>query len=1495
MKITTRAIVVVASAGVFACVCPVRAGALPQNEPWHKALRNYMAALTVKDFQLRARPLPPRPPAQTQPADRHAKRVDLYKAWLLTMPGIFPPSRGCFKVPPEQFVLTSIETPEGVIIPGGLPISSAWLAQWDDPVNPYFGSDALKRRSFVTAAVDMIMLDDLHGRNPDACRSDYLGGTLIWLAYSHIQFKDILPAEVREAYETGLRRMAGKILKWGPTGEMTDMDMRAPIGLIYTARALGDEKLAVAAKEYARKMFASTTYYNPAGYFVDFGCFDVSYNGMATYFATWLALITDWPFVTDALEQNYRLRSHLILPEPVGDIAFGPSHCSPRTSAGSYFEQWNWPFRHIAAAMITDEAMFRTPMPVDSHMRGKYNNLGKLMEAGSPGRSRKWIERHWSRSINFAHDYYKPGFLERRTRLGAEKSELLLPTMLRRGDFVRKFGDVFLIAKFGDFGAVVHTGPVGGERPLQGFGGGCLSAIWTRQTGPAILARRRGYEGGPGKTDLLSNWRNLPIHSISGETDDGTLVMSARIRKPRAQYKVGKTSGEVLVSAPLQARSGEKVNKIAGNVKYRRRFAVSAEGLTITSRLVGDGKTVMKELYESIPVFLREVRLQSRPGRNPQTTIHFLCDGKWAPATPEPRKITEARIDRWGHSLRVVFDRPVTVRLSPKQWQDNYQSQVACRNILIDMLDGGGPKRLGTASVTYRIDSRTAPAARAAPIWKAKDLNPVTFHKAPNHEPVVLVKDGKALGKIVIMAPKRTEKRYEAVQRLQQIIKQATGAELEIVRGKIDAPAIVIGDCQLAARHGLVGKDLPIEGFAIKTAPGYVFIVGNPTFIPAEMPANADAWGVYEFAERFLGARWYFPDPEIGLSVAKSKDLVIPPVHLTDQPFFRKRHIWPNVSDSWHGRGVKLEPLQAFLRNGNSWPIQGRGHAPFWWMDKEFCDANRDLFELRQDGTRDERMVCYGNPRTLEKFLELLAEHFSKDPTPYRADIRRIAVIGDTITVSPWDKAVTCRCEYCRKLWDPDAGGYGTASRILTTFVAKLAREVKKRWPGKNVLYIPYQNYTMAPDGIDLPDNVTAEICGMPGLALYAQKEVRESEQANIDTWIKMTGHKVLNWHYSCWPLTSTQAPYQYPHVIKDFYQRNRDKVVGSFINGEFDHWPRSSISLYCWMKVLWNPDYDVDAACDTFCERMFGAAAAPMRKLLQMQMDGWEKAAWPSGRISLKAIFEISYPRPMVVEMEGLLAQSRELTKDDPLVTKRLDYYGAALEEFFKQSRQVAEGTALVPLVTQKSGEGPVIDGKLNDEVWKGAEPNKFVRALDKERSEPFYPTTIRSVATAKGIYFGFHMVEPTPDRLEVVNGGRDNPELWWDDNVEIIIDVTGKNEGEYYHLMINAKGDLFDAKAGDVAWTCKGIQRAAHVGKDFWSLEVFLPYAAFDDAVVPKSGSNLRWHGSFTRHRVADCGREPKAPRAEGSVREYQRMNTTYANYSTNLEDFAEIQFRE
>ena len=764
---------------------------------------------------------------------------------------------------------------------------------------------------------------------------------------------------------------------------------------------------------------------------------------------------------------------------------------------------------------------------------------------------------------------------------------------------------------------------------------------------------------------------------------------------------------------------------------------------------------------------------------------------------------------------------------------------------------------------------------------EATDLNPATVKPAPQHPPIVLVENAQATATICVMSA-RGENRAtdQAANELKQCIFQATDANLPVVWGTIvDGPAIVIGNCPQAAAVGLNGAKMPIEGFAVKTAPNRVFIVGHDDLATH---SAGSAWGVYEFCERALGVRWYWPVAAGGRSVLPAKTLHVRPMWVEDAPFFRMREIWPSPGG--------LGQLHSALRSGRSWPVVLNVHAPHAWAKFDDFGVKRpEIFQLRKDGSRDPIMLCYGNPRTLETYLEVLWRVFSK-AEPNMKDGGGI-VNGNSITVSPYDQGVACACPDCQKLMDPNGGRWGTASRLLGTFVAKLGREVKQRWPDKTVIFLPYLNYTLAPKGIEFPDNVEVQLCGMPGVALYKEPEIYKQFQDNIDTWMKLTRRKVQTWDYSCWPLDRTKAPYHYPRVLKMYYQANRSKIVGTFINGVEDHWPRSNISLYCWMKLLWNPDFDVDAAMEEFVKRMFGPAAGTMRELIQIQADGWEKSRWPNGVMSAKGVYEISFPKATLERMKQLLAKAKEQIGDDKLLQQRLAYYETPFAACYKEYEFVIEGKGVRPLVAKKVAENPIIDGKLDDAVWAKT-PATTLRKFggkDKGEIDVLFPTEVKAVWTADGVTFGIRMTEPSQGALKKDMNSRDDGTLWWQDCAELYIDPSGNNSGTFAQLILTAGDGLWDSWGGDTAWTCEGLKRAMHVDKDYWSMEVFVPVKSLPKALAPATG--VSWYGQITRHRLSD-GLTPDGKKGGA---ENQKMNAQSGGFNANTSDFAPIRFEE
>ena len=795
----------------------------------------------------------------------------------------------------------------------------------------------------------------------------------------------------------------------------------------------------------------------------------------------------------------------------------------------------------------------------------------------------------------------------------------------------------------------------------------------------------------------------------------------------------------------------------------------------------------------------------------------------------------------------------------------------------------------------------TLPASSAPKRLGAADLDPVTVLKAPRHLPVPLVTNGKPVA--VIYNTQSGEMIDQLMTELATSIEETTGAKLPVVTQPpaAETPAIIIDDGTLA---GVDSKKLPIEGYVIQTAPNRVFLVGS-TQSAGHLPNHGAAWAVADFLERAVGVRWFWPLSQHGRTVEKKSTLAVAPMHYSDAPAFRKREGWPPFYEGTPFGNINVRDLYANLRGGSSWPVALQVHNPQTW-DKVYLKDRPEIFALREDGTRNPMMYSYLHPRTLETFMENI-DLYAATPADKRDDQGWRAAQPDhladklsfihhnSITVSPPDLGVYDTYEASMKLYEPEKGSLASGSRLMGEFVRRLCEQVKKKHPEMTVIYLPYLNYTLAPKNIVFPDNLEVQLCGMPGIAMYKQPALNAQFQANIDAWAKHTRRPVQTWDYSCWPTDRTKAPFQYPHVLKDYYMSNRSTLVGTFINGgESDEWLTHHFTMYCWMKLMWDPQFDVDAAAVSFSQRMFGPAAAPMHALLKLQTDRWEKVQWKLDKISPTALYGDSYTAPVIEQMKKLLAEAHQKAAGDEVILARLKYYESPFPAFYAEAESMLSGKGLRSLNAQKVAANPVIDGKLDDQWWQAAEAvTGFMGKWQENTWGAKYPTHVKAVWTLDGITFGFKMDEPNTKALKMDIKQRDDGALWpQNDNMELFVDVTGAKAGNYYQWLINPIGTVLDIRDDDPAWNPDKSKVATFVGEDFWSVEVFLPYAMFADEkdfVKPAGGKS--WVGQFARHRISD-GRDSDA---DESLNEYNRFNNILGGFTSNAADFGTIQFVE
>lgn len=681
---------------------------LPQPLPHQQQLRKFMATLRTEDFQ------PLHKDVQVVPFAGDAD--ELFRTWLLALQ---PPSIGRKRnyssamIKSSLFTLEAIEGATAIMRPPAHPEPLVDLAAWKYAGNPYYESKPLRLRAFVLAALDMVMLEDLL-ENGDATakpnHNQFLGA-IARFAYTYPGIRDVMPVDVRNAYLTGLKRLVRRALDQGPTSGSKSQGMctwAAP-ALFLSAKILDDAEISKQVDAYARSIFTNPEFFRAAGYFPNGGTLD-SFNGISTYFAVWGALAADVPVAREAIAKVYRLRSHLTLPEPDG-VLLGPSHMASLTSAESAHEQWNWPMRTWGAALIADDAACLTKMPTEAELQNSpalvvaeiNTQLRELSWAPDGLDPAPWKFQAGGALVNFAYQYYPKGYYARRLVLEKERGPVQLP-VLRDGSYVRTFKDEFVMAKASTHAAIIHVGPIvdrANPKPAYGFGGGALSAFWTQKTGSVILGRGVGAYS-PQYKKTLDEWRSLPSHAVTGITADGTVFTSAHIVTPATTVKADDKSYTVTAQGVIPSFRHDAVQKLSGKIVYTRTFEPSPSGVRITTTFKDDGKDKIAEVYEVLPIFLRETGAQ--PKATP-TTIEIGRDGKWTSATEAfADKVSTVRLTRFGASVVITFDRPCRIKLAPP-WTDTYQTRSACRNLLIDMLQAGDQTNDGARTISYRIEA----------------------------------------------------------------------------------------------------------------------------------------------------------------------------------------------------------------------------------------------------------------------------------------------------------------------------------------------------------------------------------------------------------------------------------------------------------------------------------------------------------------------------------------------------------------------------------------------------------------------------------------------------------------------------------------------------------------------------------------------------------------------------------------------------------------------
>ena len=782
------------------------------------------------------------------------------------------------------------------------------------------------------------------------------------------------------------------------------------------------------------------------------------------------------------------------------------------------------------------------------------------------------------------------------------------------------------------------------------------------------------------------------------------------------------------------------------------------------------------------------------------------------------------------------------------------------------------------------------------------DFQPDGKHicKTNPEDTLLLAENGKANAEIVVVS--RSPVTAFAARELKAFLDQATGADFKIVpRRTGDLPAIFVGDSVWARKWGVdVGK-LARDGFVIRRMKDAIIIAGkDDPFVDPEKDRSfryerGTIFGVYDFLERFLGVRFYFPG-EIGTVVPKSPTLRVPAMDILESPDFSIRTVswgyagWFFKCDTDElRRQIRLESLR--LRRQTIYIPNCHGLSRLGYFDR-FGETHPEFFILRSDGSRGNDksrpghlgQLCYSNTNLKEEVYKDAEAFLTGKPASSRGMKRKKykkvlppdgafwdwnACMPGYFNAMPQDGMEPCYCPLCRPFLEKKQVG-----DLVWEFVCDLARKLKKNGIPGYITNTAYSYYIKVPD-MEIPDNVLVKLCTL-GPLQYKTPAFQEQDDQLIRDWHAKLKRKteLRNYMTNVGKRVPSGIPLISTKWIAAYYKRNAPHIFGAFIESENDYFLCQYLNWYVFMKIAWDVSTDENKLMAEHNQKLFGPAAEPMGRFFSRLEELWtgelvgESKNTSLGPTTLRPselkTWEKVYNEERLTELGNYIDQAEKLAANDPDSLKRVKFFrekmlGVILKEREIYTQRKREIEDLVFEVTPlPEGQAITVDGILNEPAWQTAQEVCLVpHATDKPA---LVKTRVRVLWTEKNLYLAFDCEEPKTNSISVFSRQRDDQDIWKDSSVEIFLNPSN-DRANYFQFIVNAKGNL-----ADLAWRMKdkvnipdwgwnvNAAAVARIEKGTWIAEIAIPM----EEVVPngiKAGDTMV--ANFNRSRYVRNGK--------------------------------------